>query len=108
MIYELRIYRILPNRMPNMLARFEKVVEMWDRDWGIRQSGFWTVAIGDNSHDLYWMLKWESLAEREQKWNAFKVDPEWVALRTKSEEDGPIIEFWKSMILEPTSFSALK
>ena len=45
---------------------------------GIRQVGFWTVAIGATNHDLYYLLEWESLAEREKKWTTFMGDPEWI------------------------------
>jgi len=49
-----------------------------------------------------------SLAEREIRWNAFIADPAWVAARTESEKDGPILANVKSTMLEPTAFSALK
>ena len=42
MIYELRIYRTLPGRLPNLLARFRNhTLRIWERH-GIRQAGFWT------------------------------------------------------------------
>jgi hypothetical protein len=40
MIYELRVYRVLPGRMPNLLARFkDHTVPIWERH-GIRPLGF--------------------------------------------------------------------
>jgi alkanesulfonate monooxygenase SsuD/methylene tetrahydromethanopterin reductase-like flavin-dependent oxidoreductase (luciferase family) len=54
----------------------------------IKQFGFWTVAIGESNNDLFLILQWESLAEREQKFGAFLKDPEWLAVRRKSEENG--------------------
>jgi NIPSNAP len=54
------------------------------------------------------MLAWESLAEREQKWNAFMSDSEWLAKRAESERDGPIIQTLSNQILAPTAFSAVK
>ena len=108
MIYELRIYHCLPGRLPALLERFEKVtLELWKRH-GIRQAGFWTVLIGPSNHALYYLLAWESLAEREQKWTAFIRDPEWLEKRAQSEKDGPILANVESMILEPTAFSALR
>jgi hypothetical protein len=53
-------------------------------------------------------LAWESLAEREQKWNAFMSDPEWIAKRADSEKDGPIVQTLSSQILAPTAFSSVK
>jgi glutathione S-transferase len=43
------------------------------------------------SSTLTYFLAWESLAEREAKWNAFFVDPEWLAVRAATEKDGPIV-----------------
>jgi len=108
MIYESRVYTALPGRMPALLARFENVtLGFWEK-YGIRQVGFFTTAIGPNSQDLTYLLAWESLAEREQKWGAFQSDPEWIAARTASEADGQIVANIASVILKPTTFSALK
>ncbi len=108
MIYEQRIYSCLPGRMPNLLKRFENhTLEIWKRH-GIRQAGFWTVSIGEGSNDLHYLLAWESLAEREQKWPAFLADPAWHTARDDSERDGPIIASIRSSILQPTAFSAVK
>ena len=75
MIYEQRIYRCIPGRLPALLARFENhTLKIWDKH-GIKQAGFWTVLVGDGNHDLHYMLAWESLADRETKWNAFQADP---------------------------------
>jgi hypothetical protein len=54
------------------------------------------------------MLAWNSLAEREQKWDAFGADPEWIAARAKTEESGPIVANVKNVILGPTPYSSVK
>jgi hypothetical protein len=36
------------------------------------------------------------------------ADPAWTSARAESERDGPIIASIKSMILQPTGFSAVK
>jgi hypothetical protein len=108
MIYEMRVYRCVPGRMPALLKRFDSVtLPLWKR-FGIRQVGFWTTLIGESNQDLTYLLAWESMAEREQKWNTFQSDPEWIAKRAESEKDGPIIATLSSTLLQPTSFSALK
>src|SRR5947209_17021686 len=72
MIYELRIYRTLPGRLPNLLARFQNhTLRIWERH-GIRQAGFWTTLAGESNYDLTYLLAWESLAEREVKWPAIR------------------------------------
>ena len=108
MIYELRIYSCIPGRLPNLLKRFEtKTLDIWKRH-GIRPVGFWTVLVGDGNNDLHYMLAWESLAEREQKWNTFQADPERHTARDESEKDGMIIAHIKSAFLRPTTFSAIR
>ena len=108
MIYELRIYRTLPGRLPNLLARFrDHTLRIWERH-GIRQAGFWTTLVGESSYDLTYLLAWESLAEREKKWPAFMADPEWQKVRAESEKDGPINANVSNALLTPTDFSAVK
>ena len=108
MIYELRIYRCLPNRLPALLKRFEtNTLRIWEKH-GIRQAGFWTTVIGESNHELTYLLAWESLAEREKKWAAFQSDPEWIAARDESEKDGPILATLANSILQPTSFSSVR
>ena len=108
MIHELRIYRCMPGRLPALNKRFEgTTLKMWEKH-GIRQVGFWTVLVGSTNHDLYYLLEWESLAEREKKWNAFMSDPDWIAARTESEKDGPILLHTTNYILQPTSYSKIR
>ncbi|EXJ71751.1 uncharacterized protein A1O5_05561 [Cladophialophora psammophila CBS 110553] len=108
MIYELRIYTTIPGRLPNLLARFENhTLRIWEKH-GIRQLGFWTTLVGPDANDLTYMLAWESLAEREQKWNAFFSDPEWIQARADSEKDGAINAKVASSFLVPTKFSAIQ
>jgi hypothetical protein len=108
MIHELRIYHCLPGRLPALLKRFDTVtLNMWER-YGIRQAGFWTVMVGESNHDLYYLVEWKDLAERDEKWNAFQADKEWIAARAASEADGPIVGSITNYILQPTAFSSVK
>ncbi len=107
MIYELRHYRCVPGKLPALLKRFDTItLEIWKRH-GIRQAGFWTVLVGESNQDLYYLLAWESLAEREKKWGAFMADPEWIAKRAETERDGAIVASVANQILQPTSFSSV-
>jgi hypothetical protein len=108
MIYELRVYRTLPGRLPNLLARFRNhTLRIWEKH-GIRQAGFFTTVVGESAGDLTYLLAWESLAEREAKWPAFQADPEWHAVRAESEKDGPINANVMNAILAPTDFSSVQ
>lgn len=108
MIYEMRTYHCAPGKLPTLLDRFEKItLRIWDR-FGIRQAGFWTTLIGESNQQLVYLLAWESLAEREEKWNAFMADPEWQQKRAETEAVGPILTHVTNQILAPTSFSSVK
>ena len=107
-IYEMRVYRCLPGRLPALLKRNEKVVPKIWKKHGIRQAGFFTTLVGESNQDVTYFLAWESLAEREKKWTGFMSDPVWIDARAKSEADGQIIANIVSQILAPTAFSAVK
>ncbi len=108
MIYELRVYDCVPGRLPALLKRFEtRTLELW-RKHGIRQAGFFTTVVGESNQQLTYLLAWESLAEREKKWNAFIADPEWIAVRAETEKDGAIVERVANQLLAPTAFSSVK
>jgi hypothetical protein len=108
LLYELRIYRCIPGRLPNLHKRFEQTtLPLWEKH-GIRPLGFWTILIGDGNHDLYYLLEWKDMADREKKWGVFATDPEWIAKRAESERDGPIIANITSSFLAPTAYSRLK
>jgi hypothetical protein len=108
MIFELRTYHCAPGRLPALNKRFETItLKFWEK-YGIQQVGFWTTLVGPNNQALTYMLQWESLAERETKWNAFASDPEWLAKRTESEAQAIIVERIENQILAPTSYSAMR
>ena len=87
MIYELRVYHAVPGRLPDLLKRFDTItLKIWEKH-GIQQAGFWTVLVGESNQALYYLLKWDSLADREKKWNAFQADPDWIKQRAETEDD---------------------
>ena len=108
MIYELRVYDCVSGRLPALLKRFETItLGIWERH-GIKQAGFWTVLVGESNHRLYYLLEWDSLADREKKWNAFAADPEWLKKRAETEADGAIVANVSNQFLQPTAFSSVK
>ena len=108
MIYEMRIYRCVPGRLPALLKRFETVTLKLCEKHGIKQAGFFTTLIGESNHELTYFLAWDSLADREAKWGKFMTDPDWMKARAESEADGQIVGNIVSQLLTPTAFSAVK
>lgn len=108
MIYEMRVYRCVPGRLPALLKRFDTItLKLWEKH-GIRQAGFFTTLIGQSNQELTYFLAWESLAEREKKWATFQSDPDWISARAQTEADGQIVDNITSQFLTPTAFSAVK
>ena len=108
MLYELRIYHCVPGRLPDLNKRFANItLKIWEKH-AIRQAGFWTTLIGESNHSLHYLLAWESLADREKKWDAFQADPEWHAARAETEKNGPIVARVENHILAPTPYSVVK
>ena len=108
MIYELRVYHAVPGKLPALLSRFQnQTLRVWAKH-GIRQAGFWTTLVGESNQALTYLLAWESMAEREQKWTAFQADPEWQAVRAETEKDGQIVQNVANQFLAPTAFSSVK
>lgn len=108
MIYEMRVYHCAPGRLPALNKRFETItLKFWEK-YGIQQVGFWTTLVGSSNQALTYMLRWESLAERETKWNAFASDPDWLAQRAATEAEAIIVERIENAFLNPTGYSALR
>ena len=108
MIYELRVYKCVPGRLPALINRFANItLKLWEKH-GIKQAGFWTTLVGESNQELYYLLAWESLADREKKWTAFQAYPEWLAKRAETEKDGPIVANVANQLLMPTAFSSVK
>ena len=108
MIVEMRIYHCAPGRLPALNERFSKTTLPFFKKYGIEPIGFWTTVAGPSNHALTYLLKWDSLADREQKWNAFQADPEWIVKRAESEAQQIIVERIENHFLAPTAYSALR
>jgi hypothetical protein len=108
MIHELRIYRCMPGKLMTLPSRFQKhTLRIWEKQ-GIHQIGFWTTLIGRSNQEITYMLAWDSMSEREKRWQAFLADPEWIAIAAETEKDGQLVENISSQLLTPTAFSAVR
>ena len=106
MLYELRIYECVPGRLPALHRRFRDVTRRMFEKHGITVVGYWVDVVGETNRLLY-IVRWESMAERETRWDAFATDPDWVAARDKSEESGPIVARVLNTFMRPTDYSPL-
>jgi len=107
MIYELRIYEAAPGRLPDLNARFSNHTLGFFAKYGIKVVGFWTEDVG-TSNNLVYILGFDSLADREKKWNTFQGDPDWLQVRAVTEKDGPLVLRVRNSILRPTKYSPMQ
>lgn len=108
MIYEMRSYRAMPGRMPDLLKRFDTITLKLFEKHGIKQAGFWTTEVGESNHNLMYLIAYESMADREKKWGAFSTDPEWISKRAETEKNGPLVRRLTAQILRPTAYSPMR
>ncbi len=106
MIYELRTYTCLPGKREAVVAIEEIALSIYERN-GTRIIGFWTTLIG-RAETFYYMLEYESLADRDAKRAKFFQDPELQKLMKDAGAGEPIIQFQDNTILQPTPYSPLR
>lgn len=107
MLYELRVFDVVPGKLPALNDRFEHVTMPIFEKYGMKVVGFWTDEIG-TSNRLTLMLAFEDAAQRAKAWASFSTDHEWIAKSAESERDGPLIAKITNTLMAPTSYSPMK
>jgi hypothetical protein len=108
-LFELRTYHANPGKLDALQARFaHHTLPLFARH-GLTVVGFWVArdANGQPGNDLVYVLAFPDSEAREQSWEAFRADPDWIKARADSEADGPLLESLESVLLDPTSYSPL-
>ena len=57
MIYEMRSYRAMPGRLPDLLKRFDTITLKLFEKHGIKQAGFWITEVGESNHNLIYLVR---------------------------------------------------
>ena len=107
MMYELRTYHAMPGRLPDLNRRFADITLGYFKKHGIQVIGFWTNELGGSSDQLIYMLAYDSLADREKKWNAFLTDAERLGKFAETEKSGPLVRRLTAQMLKPTAYSPM-
>jgi hypothetical protein len=105
-VYELRIYHVMPGKLDALLARFrDHTMKLFERH-GMKNVAYWTPADEPQKGDtLIYILQHPSRAAAVENWKAFQDDPEWKSVKTKSEENGKLVEKVDSTYMSLTDFS---
>ncbi|HWA99181.1 MAG TPA: NIPSNAP family protein [Pirellulales bacterium] len=108
-VFELRTYSTHEGRLDALNARFREHTNKLFVKHGMELVGYWTPANEPESKNtLVYILAYPSREAQEASWKAFRADPEWQAVKAKSEADGPIVERIVSQNLVPTDYSPIK
>jgi hypothetical protein len=105
-VYELRIYHVVPGKMENLVARFRDHTMKLFADHGIKSVAYWTALDEPvKSSTFFYILEHPSREAAATNWKAFQDDPEWKSVKAKSEENGNLVEKVDSTFLTLTDFS---
>ena len=103
-VQELRRYEAVPGKLPALNDRFANHTNALFEKHGIEVNGYWTNEVG-TSNELIYMVGYDGLGDREQKWNAFQNDPVWHKARAASEVDGPLNRRAHNSMIRLTAYS---
>ncbi len=108
--FEMRTYYAAPGKLEALHARFRDHTVKLFKKHGMQIVGFWgpTEKESGSENTLVYLLAYPSRDARAASWKAFSADPEWLAARRKSEENGRLVEKVVAVFMLPTDYSALK
>lgn len=109
-IFELRIYETPTWRQLGYLHdRFDGGEIAIFHKSGIHPILYADTLIGPNQPNMAYLIPFESHAQREKAWAAFRENPEWVKIRDESvRRGGEIVRNITNMILLPAKFSMIR
>ena len=102
MLYELRIYTMHPGRMEAIKNRFSEHTFGIFKRRGLKVYDFWLDA--NDEPKLYYIMEYKDIDDRNTRWGAFREDPEWLEVRAKSEESGPIVKEVQEIYMNRADF----
>ena len=108
MIYEERIYTIMPGRLKDINDRFANHTMALFAKHGIEVVGFWQTVVGKQNFELVYLLAYDDANDRMEKRASFQSDPEWQKARAESEKQGPLVAQVENKLLAPTPYSPLQ
>lgn len=96
MIHELRRYIPAPNRAKPLQDRFEHQTLALFARAGIAVRDYW---LAEASGEIWYIVEWESMEAMQAGWQAFRSNPEWIALKRQSEAEGRLVERIDTVVL---------
>jgi len=109
-IFELRSYEVpQSDRLVPLHRRFAEHTIGFFRRAGMMPLAFWDVLIGERMPRMSYLLAYPDMATRERAWDAFNADPDWIAVRTRTNRtEGPMVGRMSASLLCPTFWSPVQ
>lgn len=105
-VYELRIYHAASGKLNDLIARFRDHTDALFAKHGMKSLAYWTALDEPTkSTTFFYILEHPSREAAAANWKAFQADPEWQAVKAKSEENGKLVDSIDSTYLTLTDFS---
>lgn len=106
-VYELRTYTATPGNLDHVIARFRDHTTKLFEKHGMTNIGYWAPADEKDgaAGKLVYLLAHKTREAAAASWKAFSADPEWQAVKKRTEANGRIVAKAESVFLKPTDFS---
>lgn len=88
--FEMRTYHCNENKRPDLIKRFQDHTIRLFNKHGIKNIAYF-IPTDSSNYSLTFILAYPSKDQRDSLWNSFATDPEWVAAKRKSEENGGLV-----------------
>ena len=119
-VYEMRVYYTYEGKFDDIISRFENhTTKLFDKH-GFNNVGYWTTLKKDSlsfadkfifqnngKEALVYIVSFKDMDTRDESWDSFINDPEWISVFEESRKNGPIVREIEQVFLSPTIFSNL-
>lgn len=99
-IYELRIYRVQPGRINDMIARRQGPLKILFDRHGICPLGDWHTLGAGGEHLFVYLMRWQDWDTRQQAWAGFYNDPFWWSERERTNAGSELVERYRLSFLK--------
>jgi NIPSNAP len=99
MLYEIRLYNLVPGRILDNLNRWEQHLPRLMARHGISVMGRWIATAGPGAPMFIYMMTYESLQQREDQWAGFYADADWWEARALTNAGSQIVERFETYFL---------
>jgi len=103
-VYELRTYYAADGKLDNLLARFRNHTAGLFEKHGMTNIAYW-VPVDNKENVLIYLMGYPSRESRDQSFDNFRKDPDWIEAREASRVNGPLVDSVQNIFLKPTDYS---